>query len=108
MYIKFTARQCLTHTLCIATDEDLRGRNVLHSLRVHSCASMLYNICSESRSKNEFVVLKVRLHGLAYVILRMMAKLLLQSVNNLSQINVHTQFQEFNQWIRVATIWTNV
>ena len=31
----------------IATDEGLRGRNVLHSLCVHSCASML-NICSES------------------------------------------------------------
>ena len=28
----------------------LRGRNVLHSLRVHSCASMLNNICSESMS----------------------------------------------------------
>ena len=39
-----------TRTLCIATDEDLRGRNVLHSLRVHSCASMLNNICSESMS----------------------------------------------------------
>ena len=35
------------HTLCIATEEGLRGRNVLHSLRVHSCASMLNNICSE-------------------------------------------------------------
>ena len=35
----------LTHTLRIATDE---GPNVLHSLRVHSCASMLNNICSES------------------------------------------------------------
>ena len=28
--------QSLTCTLCIATDEGLRGRNVLHSLRVHS------------------------------------------------------------------------
>ena len=33
--------------LCIATDEGLRGGNILHSLRVHSCASMLNNICSE-------------------------------------------------------------
>ena len=39
--------QCLTRTLCIATEEGLCGRNVLHSLRVHSCASMLNNICSE-------------------------------------------------------------
>ena len=34
----------LSHTLCIATDEGLHGRNILHSLRVHSCASMLNNI----------------------------------------------------------------
>ena len=32
------------------SEEGLRGRNVLHSLRVHSCASMLNNICSESMS----------------------------------------------------------
>ena len=34
----------------IATDEGLHGHNILHSLRVHSCASMLNNICSESMS----------------------------------------------------------
>ena len=34
----------------VTTDEGLRGRNVMHSLRVHSCASMLNNICSESMS----------------------------------------------------------
>ena len=41
--------ESLTHTLCIATDEGpgLLGRNILHSLHVHSCASMLNNICSE-------------------------------------------------------------
>ena len=38
--------QRLTRTLSIATDEGLRGQNALHSLRVHSCASMLNNICS--------------------------------------------------------------
>ena len=46
---RFTVGQGLSHTLCIATDEGLCGRNVLHSLRVHSYASML-NICSESMS----------------------------------------------------------
>ena len=43
-------RERLTRTSCIATEEGLCGRNVLHSLRVHSCASMLNNICSESMS----------------------------------------------------------
>ena len=33
--------------LCIATDEGLRGRNILYSLHVYSCALML--------KKNEFV-----------------------------------------------------
>ena len=51
MLLSIEAQLCthrrLTRTLCIATEEGLRGRNVLHSLRVHSCASMLNNICSE-------------------------------------------------------------
>ena len=41
---------CLTHTLCIVTEEGLRGRNVLHSLCVHSCALMLNKISSKPLS----------------------------------------------------------
>ena len=55
-----TRRECKTFrlcTLCIATDEGLRGRNVLHSLCVHGCASMHNNICSEpmNAARNEIV-----------------------------------------------------
>ena len=38
----------LTHTLCIATDEGFCGRNVLHSVRVHSCASIARSQASPS------------------------------------------------------------
>ena len=54
-------RQCLIHTLCVASEEGLRGRNVLHSLCMHNCALMLNNICSEfnEHSKNEFIIVEL-------------------------------------------------
>ena len=49
LYLRYYISRTMSH-LCIATEEGLCGRNVLHSLRVHSCALMLNNICSESMS----------------------------------------------------------
>ena len=44
---RIQSHSCYAHRFSNTTDEGLRGRNVLHSLCVHSCASMLNNICSE-------------------------------------------------------------